>query len=503
MSLVSDQALGGPVEDRDVGRAADSGTDAPGVLGNPVWRSIFSDPVLSRPPLPGSSGNVPAGDDLRLDIGWDRFEQLLVFVAQGVLGLNQVRFRRYGVSGQAQHGIDLAGRGPDGTYTVVQCKQYDTFTPDDLRAAVEKFTNGKRPFGAKHLIVAISTVARTTQIEDELAVLQDEHTDLDIKLWGAEQVNDVLRERADIVSRFWTRETAETFCTGAPLPGVAVSPPNWVRVAGQILLSPLGVDGLDERLADADRLRAGDPAAAAAAYRQLADTLVAEGFAGHAQVLRRKQLDALADVGELAAAAALTAQLAATALHEADLHQAQQLDHQLYELVRAQAQNAMANAGDSMGESAHENGGVNAATARHAQLIRAAMTAAAHQLGDGRELITVLRNPPAGLTPPGYQPVLVLLLAELTLTDVIITPPDQPVASEPDDASASAADSWPRRQRCALDRHCPPTRRRQRGGGSGDSRDDDTTGHGGHRTGLRSSQRAGTPAIRRGAQLPQ
>src|SRR5437764_996539 len=127
MSLVSDQAPGGPTEDRNLGSAADSGADAAGVVGEPVWSSIFSDPVLARPPAPGLSGNVPPGGDLRLDIGWDRFEQLLVFVAQGPLGLNQVRFRRYGVSGQAQHGIDLAGRRPDRAYTVVQCKQYEAF----------------------------------------------------------------------------------------------------------------------------------------------------------------------------------------------------------------------------------------------------------------------------------------------------------------------------------------------------------------------------------------
>jgi hypothetical protein len=219
---------------------------------------------------------------------------------------------------------------------------------------------------------------------------------------------------------------------------VPVSPPNWVRVADQILLTILGVDGLDERLANADRFRAGDPAAAAAAYGQLADTLLAEGFAGHAHVLRRKQLDALGDVGELAAAAALTAQLAATALHEADLHQARQLDHQLSALMRAEAQTTIVSAADSTTESSPENGGAGTAMARHAQLIHAAVAAAVHQLGDSRELITVLRNPPAGLTPPGYQPLLVLLLAELTLADAII---NQPVAAEPDDTSARAADS--------------------------------------------------------------
>ena len=273
-------AMGGLADEADVDSGAQVGSE-------PAWQSIFDDPVLSRPPAPGPPGDVPAGGDLRLDIGWDRFEQLLVFVAQGVVGLNQVRFRRYGVSGQAQRGIDLAGRHPDGTYTVVQCKQYETFTPADLRKAVEKFTKGKGPFGARHLIIAVSTDTRRTEVVDEFAHLQDEHSDLGIELWGAEQINDVLRDRADIVGRFWTRETAETFCTGAPLPGVAAAPPNWIRVADQILLSPLGVDGLSDQLADADSLRAVQPGVAAATYGRLADTLAADGYSGHAYVMRR------------------------------------------------------------------------------------------------------------------------------------------------------------------------------------------------------------------------
>jgi len=416
---VSDQTLEGPVD------------DGPDVHGDEVWRSISSDPGLSRPPTPGSPGSVPAGENLRLDIGWDRFEQLLVFVAQGVLGLNKVRFRRYGVGGQSQNGIDLAGRRPDGRYTVVQCKEYDTFSPANLHAAVDKFAEGNRPFGAKHLIVAVSSVARTTQLEDELAARQNAHQDLHIELWGAEQINDVLRERADIVSRFWTRETAETFCTGAPLPGVAAAPPNWVRVADQILFSPLGVDRLDEQLAEADKLRASNPAAAADAYRQLADRLAADGFAGHANVLRRKQLDALVEADEHDAAAALTARLAATALHEADMHQARLLKHRLDTLVRDQAQKATQSAGEDATETTPENAGrVSTATARHAELISAAVYAAEHPLGDSTALAAALRSPVAGLTTAPYEPLLVLLLAELNVADATITPSDRPVVTE-------------------------------------------------------------------------
>lgn len=393
------------------------------------WKSIFDDPLLSRPPSAGTPGNVPPGDNLRLDIGWNRFEQLLVFVAQGVLGLHQIRFRRYGVGGQPQHGIDLAGRRPTGAYTVVQCKEYDVFGQKDLRAAVETFAKGKRPFGAKHLIVAVSTIARTTQLEEELSALQNQYQELEIELWGSEQINDVLRERADIVSRFWTRETAETFCTGAPLPGVAAPPPNWVRVADQILLSPLGVDGLDQDLAEADRLRGADPSGAAQAYEQLAAQLAAEGFIGHAYVLRRKQIDALAAASKIDAVVALTAELAALALHGGDMHQAGSLEHRLRQLIES----------TSAADAANTAGAIDASTARHAELIRAALFAVEHQLADRSALTAALRNAPAHVPRPEYQPLLVLQLAELTAADAVVAPSEQMITPEPHTHLANAS----------------------------------------------------------------
>jgi hypothetical protein len=412
---------------------------------HPAWQSIFADDVLSRPPAAGSAGNVPSGENLRLDIGWERFEQLLVFVAQGILGLNQVKFRRYGVGGQKQHGIDLAGRDPNGRYTVVQCKEYSTFTPSHLRAAVETFASGKRPFGATHLIIAVSTEARTTQLEDQLALLQNEHKDLNIELWGAEQINDELRNRADIVSRFWTRETAETFCTGAPLPGVAAPPPNWVRVADQVLLSPLGVDGLDEQLAEADRLRSSEPAVAADLYRQLADRLSADGFLGHAHVMWRKQLDALADADELDAAAGLTARLAATALHEGDADQAQMLRHRLDILLRQQGKKHQeAPGGDAAAGGKSVSPGseaVSEATRRHVDLVAAATQAAGHPLGDLNALATALRGQPAGLTPPDYLPLMVLQLAELTVADTTVTPSGAPIVPAEEGATGASSGS--------------------------------------------------------------
>ncbi|WP_204000412.1 hypothetical protein [Virgisporangium aurantiacum] len=393
-----------------------------------VWRPFFVDPILSRPPTPVGPGNVPAGGDLDLGIGWDRFEQLMVFVARGLLGLNRVKFRRYGLPGQAQHGIDLAGRHADGSYTVVQCKEYDEFKAADLREAVSKFAVGDRPFGSRRLIVAVSVVTRDTRVEEELGRLQDQYPDLEIELWGAEQINDVLRERADIVARFWTRETAETFCTGAPLPGVSAPPPDWARVADQVLLTPLGVDGMDEDLARADELRTDQPLAAAPIYADLADRLDADGYTGHANLMRRRQLDALAAAGEEAAWAALTAQLAATALHEGDWFRARSLRMNLDPRAPRPVRVPPPEPGDADSGAAGDPQ-TRAITAWHLQLIAAAVTAATHQLADSSALITALRQPlPAGVEVPTYQPLLVLLAAELTYADAVITPQDQPTA---------------------------------------------------------------------------
>lgn len=99
---------------------------------------------------------------------------------------------------------------------MIQRKDYQQFTPAVLRAAVEKFAAGRRPFGAKHLIVATSASTEATQLGEELDALGTEHPDLDVELWGSEQINQRLRSLGNVVARFWTRETAESFCTDAP-----------------------------------------------------------------------------------------------------------------------------------------------------------------------------------------------------------------------------------------------------------------------------------------------
>ncbi len=367
------------------------------------WESCTTDPELGAPPSQGSPGNAPTGEDLDLHIGWDRFEKLLVAVCRVVRGLRETKFRRYGVAGQTQHGIDLAGREPDGRYTVVQCKDYRTFTAADLRAAVERFATGKRPFDARRLIIATSDQTRTTQVEDELGRLQDEHADLELDLWGSEQINEHLRFLGDVVARFWTRETAETFCTGAPLQGVPVPLPDRQEWVEKILVGPLRTGDVGSVMRQADGRRSSEPEESARLYGELAQRLDDDGFRGHAATLRGKQLDALVAAGRTDDAVGLAAELAVAALHYGIRHEARKLLNRIGQLE---------------GQDAASEAPARAHVQRHVRLVRAAVDSAFHPLGEAAALIEALREMPSG--EPAYQPLLVLLAAE----DLLATDPD-------------------------------------------------------------------------------
>ncbi|MFH9728152.1 hypothetical protein ACH4M4_35075 [Streptomyces sp. NPDC017254] len=338
------------------------------------WLPVAADPDLGYPPSAGTPGNRPPGEDLDLAIGWDRFEKLMLAVSSHVLAFRGIKFRRYGVQGQVQHGIDLAGRDVEGRFVVVQCKDHQEFTAGDLRKAVETFASGRRPFDAGHLIVATSASTERTQLADELATLQGELEDLELDLWGAEQINDFLRYQADVVARFWTRETADVFCTGAPLPGVPAPPLDRQERADRILIGPLKTSGVRPILRAAEAERASAPDQSARKYGEIASRLEDAGFRGHASVLRSRQLDALREAGLLDEAAELAGRLAAAALHHGDRSEPRRLARMLDGLTRS----------DASAETEHAT-----AIRRHARLIRAAVDAILHPLGAASVAVVV------------------------------------------------------------------------------------------------------------------
>ncbi|MGW7414152.1 hypothetical protein [Streptomyces sp. NPDC054863] len=363
-----------------------------------AWEEWSGDARLRNTPEAGRPGNMPAGEDLDLHLGWDRFEKLMLALSRDLLGLRDVRFRRYGVRGQSQHGIDLAGRESDGRYTVVQCKDYKVFRPRDLRAAVERFPSHDKPFKAYRLIIATSASTEETSLTDELALLQDERPDVRLDLWGSEIINDRLRSRADIVSRFWTRETALQFCTAAPLPGVPAPPPDLQTLAERTLVGPLATAEIMPLLREADAKRAEDPGKAARLYGEIAVLLNEAGCDAHAPLLRHRQLDALCRSRLHDEAAALAARLAAVALLHGDRLEPRKLADVLRTTAAAAAEGAVG---------AMEQAG---GTQHHVTLVDSAIRAVQHPIGAPEDLLRALRDTMDA--DVAYRPLLVLLLAE-------------------------------------------------------------------------------------------
>lgn len=391
------------------------------------WVSATADTTLRSPVVAGQPSRTALGEDLDVNIGWDRFEKLMLAVCKSHLGLYGIRFRRYGTQGQVQHGIDLAGRQADGSYVVVQCKDYRAFTATNLKDAVSVFARGRRPFGASRLIVATSAATESTQLADELAALQGQYRDLDIDLWGAEQLNDLLRYHADIVARFWTRETADVFCTGAPLPGVPTPPADLQEQADRILLGPVNTDDILPILKLAQSKAVDAPAEAAQHFGEVAIRLEQAGFRGHAAIQRYKQLEAMEAAGQFERASSLAAELAVEALHRAERYEPRRLAGTL---ERLNSRTTDSEAG-------------KASSALNLQLINAAVAAACRPVGQPDGLLAALKTDQARAFR--HYPSLVLLLAE----DLFATAPDQlaHISSLIDDAIAQATtreheDEW-------------------------------------------------------------
>jgi hypothetical protein len=87
------------------------------------WQELPDDDELMASP-PGVT-HTPVDPQLELlptpEMTWPNFERLLARVAREVEGLRTVRL--YGVSGQAQEGIDLVGINPAGQNEAVQGKK--------------------------------------------------------------------------------------------------------------------------------------------------------------------------------------------------------------------------------------------------------------------------------------------------------------------------------------------------------------------------------------------
>ncbi len=242
----------------------------------------------------------------------DAFESFVLGMARNLDGAYDVR--RYGRPGQAQHGLDVvaffAGRAP----SVYQAKRWQTFGAADLQKAVELYTGGRRPFGARRIVIAVASEARNTATVERLATLRAKHTGTEIELWDRGWISDRLHDQSRLVTRFFGSATAAAFCgtaAPAPAPPISIAP-------DAILRGPVAYLGLADELSRAEEALTGRPDEAARLLDHVATQLESSGFMPYAAPVRGLQATALRASSRRAEEAWLRIDLGWRHLHAGD-----------------------------------------------------------------------------------------------------------------------------------------------------------------------------------------
>lgn len=248
---------------------------------------VWSGPTRLPPPLAD-----PAPPLLNThEMDWESFEGLVLAMARSLDGGYDVR--RYGRLGQAQHGLDVVAFFTERKPSVYQAKRWQAFDADDLEEAVDRYTEGRRPFGADRIVIAVATEARDTQTIEKLAELRQTHGGMEIELWDRRAISDRLRNQPSIVSTFFGPATAAAFCTATP-PQPPLGPAPQASIAADaILRGPVAHLGLTDDLRHAEETVGERPNEAAELLAQIADRLQDSGFVPHASPVRELQAMAL------------------------------------------------------------------------------------------------------------------------------------------------------------------------------------------------------------------
>ncbi|MDT3443557.1 hypothetical protein [Pseudofrankia sp. BMG5.37] len=129
----------------------------------------------------------------------------------------------YGRRGQQQHGLDIYEKCIDGKPVVYQVKRYQEISPAEIRRAVVAYagpprsscgSSPKRRFNSqKFVLVTSARFDHERRNVDALNALEEEYKDdLDIDVWGAEDLSRRLREHRTLVSVFFGSAWAKEFC---------------------------------------------------------------------------------------------------------------------------------------------------------------------------------------------------------------------------------------------------------------------------------------------------
>jgi hypothetical protein len=308
-----------------------------GLIGNDATLHDFF-PGDSRLASPTEVTDTPVDPSLELlpthEMTWPNFERLLIRVAREVQGLRSVR--SYGVSGQAQHGIDLVGINSGGENEAVQGKRYQAFALADLNKAVKKYLEGKLPFTVRRLAVGVSCEANDKHVTDRIIDLNEAHPGIEFELWDRGRLSEMLRGRPDIVLEFFGPATANSFCGNYVVGPQPVPPLDAITVADAITRGPAEACGASEDMAAAEQSRTTDPNGAVAHVKNAQAKLRGAGFAAHARVLNDMVTTLLIAAGHHYEAALVSLDGVWSALADDRTDDAAQLSRQLKTLADAQ-----------------------------------------------------------------------------------------------------------------------------------------------------------------------
>ncbi|WP_144312443.1 tetratricopeptide repeat protein [Terriglobus saanensis] len=129
--------------------------------------------------------------------------------------------QEYGVSGQAQKGIDiLAERLASSGLTVGQCKRYQTLTDGQVSGAIKEFLKHKtywKKEGVDTFILFVSCDARNTKVQAEFLRQRKRLRNLGIsfELWSDTTITGKLRSHRGIVSDYLGHDWPTILCGGS------------------------------------------------------------------------------------------------------------------------------------------------------------------------------------------------------------------------------------------------------------------------------------------------
>ncbi len=259
------------------------------------WEPVRIDSALRR--QPDTLTSAPAIPNLEYlpftALGWPNFEKLQLRMMLDVLGLRDPR--QYGDPGQDQQGIDLIATAADGTGTALQSKNYRSFGVDDLRAAVKRFRETERPFDVTHFIIGVSSLVRRTEIIAELRKLQGALAPVELELWDAQRLSDLLRNQHEIVAQFFTEESARQFCGNFEINTPIIPGVDARIISDAVTMPPETLTGAQEML-DAAEVSS-DPREAILFIEQAQAKLRKAGFDAYADRHEPARAKLLVEVG--------------------------------------------------------------------------------------------------------------------------------------------------------------------------------------------------------------